>query len=246
MKIVGLIPARLESERLPGKPLIEINGIPMIIHVYKRCLLANKLDDVYVVTDSSEISNVVKEYGGKVIMTSSSHQTGTDRIAEAAENIDCDIVVNIQGDEALVDPLHINKIVTGLVESKECQVGILVTPFTKYNSPSDIKVVVNEKSEVMYLSRTDIPSSARTQNPQMLKAYHVVPFRKQFLMKYATWAKTELEKIEYNEYLRILEKGYKIVTVEVDSSAVSVDTEMDLEFVRNEMIDDIYYKRYAH
>jgi len=114
-------------------------------------------------------------------------------------------------------------------------VAILVNPFNKRNSPSDIKVVLNEHDEIMYLSRADIPSDARVNNPQMLKAYHIVPFRKDFLLQYAKWEKTELEKIEFNEYLRILEKGYKIQAVRVESDAVSVDTEQDLEFVRGKM-----------
>jgi len=237
-KTVAIIPARLESSRLPRKALVDICGLPMIVHVYRRCLLANKLDDVYVATDNAEIQNVVENYGGKVIMTSSEHQTGTDRIAEAAQDIDADIIVNVQGDEALVNPKYIDKVIDSLVNSSRADVAILVNPFNKKNSPSDIKAVLNEDDEVMYLSRTDIPSDARVNNPQMLKAYHIVPFRKNFLLKYAKWEKTELEQIEFNEYLRILEKGYKIQAVRVESDAVSVDTEQDLEFVRGKMKTD--------
>ena len=237
-KTVAIIPARLESSRLPRKALVDICGLPMIVHVYRRCLLANKLDDVYVATDNAEIQNVVENYGGKVIMTSSEHQTGTDRIAEAAQDIDADIIVNVQGDEALVNPKYINKAIDSLVNSSRADVAILVNPFKKKNSPSDIKAVLNEDDEVMYLSRTDIPSDARVNNPKMLKAYHIVPFRKKFLSKYAKWEKTELEQIEFNEYLRILEKGYKIQAVRVESDAVSVDTEQDLEFVRGKMKTD--------
>ncbi len=239
-KAVAIIPARLESSRLPNKALVDILGLPMIVHVFKRCLLAKSLDAVYVATDNIKIKEVVESYGGKVIMTSAEHQTGTDRIAEAAQDIDADIIVNVQGDEALVNPEYIDKVVDSLVNSSRADVAILVNPFNKRNSPSDIKVVLNEDDEIMYLSRTDIPSDARTDSPQMLKAYHIVPFRKDFLLQYAKWGKTELEQIEFNEYLRILEKGYKIQAVRVESDAVSVDTEQDLEFVRNKMkIDKI-------
>jgi 3-deoxy-manno-octulosonate cytidylyltransferase (CMP-KDO synthetase) len=239
-KAVAIIPARLESSRLPNKALVDILGLPMIVHVFKRCLMAKSLDAVYVATDNIKIKEVVESYGGKVIMTSAEHQTGTDRIAEAAQDIDADIIVNVQGDEALVNPEHIDKAVDSLVNSSRADVAILVNPFNKRNSPSDIKVVLNEDDEIMYLSRTDIPSDARTDSPQMLKAYHIVPFRKDFLLQYAKWGKTELEQIEFNEYLRILEKGYKIQAVRVESDAVSVDTEQDLEFVRNKMkIDKI-------
>ena len=237
-RAVAIIPARLESSRLPDKALADILGLPMIVHVFKRCLLAKSLDDVYVATDSNKIRKVVEQHGGKVIMTSAEHQTGTDRIAEAARDINADIIVNVQGDEALVNPEYIDKAVDSLVNSSRADVAILVNPFNKRNSPSDIKAVLNENDEIMYLSRSDIPSDARVNNPQMLKAYHIVPFRKNFLLKYAKWEKTELEQIEFNEYLRILEKGYKIQAVRVESDAVSVDTEQDLEFVRGKMKTD--------
>ena len=235
---VAIIPARLESSRLPNKALADILGLPMIVHVFKRCSLAKSLDAVYVATDNNKIRKVVEQYGGEVIMTSAEHQTGTDRIAEAAQDIDADIVVNVQGDEALVNPEYIDKAVDSLVNSSGADVAILVNPFNKRNSPSDIKAVLNELDEIMYLSRADIPSDARVNNPQMLKAYHIVPLRKDFLLKYAKWEKTELEQIEFNEYLRILEKGYKIQAVHVESDAVSVDTEQDLEFVRGKMKTD--------
>ena len=235
---VAIIPARLESSRLPNKALADILGLPMIVHVFKRCSLAKSLDAVYVATDNNKIRKVVEQYGGEVIMTSAEHQTGTDRIAEAAQDIDADIVVNVQGDEALVNPEYIDKAVDSLVNSSGADVAILVNPFNKRNSPSDIKAVLNEHDEIMYLSRTDIPSDARVNNSQMLKVYHIVPFRKDFLLQYAKWEKTELEQIEFNEYLRILEKGYKIQAIRVESDAVSVDTEQDLEFVRGKMKTD--------
>ncbi len=237
-KAVAIIPARLESSRLPNKALADILGLPMIVHVFKRCLLAKTLDEVYVATDNIKIKDAVESHGGKVIMTSVKHETGTDRIAEAAQNIKADIIVNVQGDEALVNPEYIDKVVDSLVNSSGADVAILVNPFSKKRSPSDIKVVLNENDEVMYLSRADIPSDARVDNTKMLKAYHIVPFRKDFLLKYARWKKTELEKIEFNEYLRILEKGYKIQAVRVKSDAISVDTQQDLEFVRKKMVTD--------
>jgi 3-deoxy-manno-octulosonate cytidylyltransferase (CMP-KDO synthetase) len=237
-KAVAIIPARLESSRLPNKALADILGLPMIVHVFKRCLLAKTLDEVYVATDNIKIKDAVESHGGKVIMTSVKHETGTDRIAEAAQNIKADIIVNVQGDEALVNPEYIDKVVNSLVNSSGADVAILVNPFSKKRSPSDIKVVLNENDEVMYLSRADIPSDARVDNTEMLKAYHIVPFRKDFLLKYARWKKTELEKIEFNEYLRILEKGYKIQAVRVKSDAISVDTQQDLEFVRKKMVTD--------
>lgn len=244
-KIVALLPARLESSRLPRKALLDICGLPMIVHVYRRCQLARTLDDVFVATDSAEIKTVVEAHGGKVVMTARTHETGTDRIAEAAASMDADIVVNVQGDEALVNPQHIDAVVAAVRDDPAVDVGILVNPYNKRNSPSDIKVVLNERNDVMYLSRNDIPSDARTPDAPMLKAYHIVPFRRSFLLKYASWDKGMLERIEFNEYLRILEKGYAIRAVLVESEAVSVDTAEDLEYVRGKMPSDQYFPLYA-
>ena len=133
VKTVAIIPARIESIRLPRKALLEICGLPMIVHVYKRCMLSKKLDEVYVATDSLEIKKIVEIYGGKVIMTSSKHQTGTDRIAEAAQDIDAEIIVNIQGDEALVNPLYIDKVVAKLEANPDINVGMLVNSYSKKN-----------------------------------------------------------------------------------------------------------------
>ena len=242
---VAILPARLESSRLPGKALVDICGLPMIVHVYKRCLMAKSLDDVFVATDSEKIREVVEKHGGKVVMTSTSHQTGTDRIAEAAQHIEADIVVNVQGDEALVNPEYIDRAVAALHENKNINISILVNPFTKRNSQSDIKAVLNEFDDVMYFSRSDIPSDARVNSPPLLKAYHIVPFRKEFLLQYAGWDKGQLEQIEFNEYLRVLEKGHKIRAVHVESDAVSVDTHDDLEFVRGKMMSDPYLRMYG-
>ncbi|MBT5399814.1 3-deoxy-manno-octulosonate cytidylyltransferase [bacterium] len=245
-KVVAIIPSRLESSRLPGKALLDICGLPMIIHVYKRCLLAKELDEVYVATDNKKIKNIVEGYGGKVIMTSPLHQTGTDRVAEAARAIKADIIVNVQGDEALLNPSYIDKAVTPLYNNPEINVSILVNKFSDKNSISDIKVVLNEKDEVMYFSRADIPSYARDENHSMLKAYHIVPFKRDFLLRYSCWDKSYLEQLEYNEYLRILEKGYKIKAVHVDSDAISVDTQNDLEIVCEKMKNDHYFSLYKN
>ena len=243
MKIIGMIPVRMESSRLPKKAIKDICGLPMIIHTMKRTMMAKTLDEVFVVTDSNEIKNLVEQYGGKVIMTASHHQTGTDRLAEAAQKIDADIIVNVQGDEALVNPKHIEDGVKGLINS-DSQVSILLTKFRKKNSSGDIKAVVNLKNEIMYFSRNDIPSDSRVKFENMIKAYHVVSFRKDFLIKYTQLSQTPLEKIEYNEYLRILEHGYKIQGIMVDSDAISVDTPEDLEYVRAKMVNDSIYLEY--
>jgi 3-deoxy-manno-octulosonate cytidylyltransferase (CMP-KDO synthetase) len=241
-RTIAIIPARLQSSRLPNKPLVDICGMPMIVHVFKRCLLAETLDDVYVATDSNEIREVVISNGGKVIMTSSKHKTGTDRIAEASKTLSAEYIVNIQGDEPLVNPEHIDKVVMVLHNNPDINVGILVNKFSKENSISDIKVVLNKYNDVMYFSRSDIPSNARSRHSLMLKAYHVIPFRKEFLLKYAEMERGVLEQVEYNEYLRILEAGYSIRAVKVKSNAISVDYDEDLINVRNIMKEDKFFK----
>lgn len=244
MKIVGIIPTRLESSRLPRKALLDICGLPMIIHVLKRASYSKLLDEVYVATDSDEISNIVQEHNGQVIMTGQHHNNGTERIAEAAEKIAADIIVNIQGDEALVNPKHIDQAVNILLDNEEVNVGLLVNKYYKKGVYSDIKAVLDKDNYVLYLSRNDIPSDSRTKDFPKLKAYHIVPFRKEFLIKYSKWEKSYLEKIEFNEYLRILERGYKIKAREVKSDAISVDTSSDLEYVRKVMINDSWYLKY--
>ena len=243
MKVIGMIPVRLESSRLPEKALCDILGLPMIIHTLKRTQLAKTLDEVYIVTDSEVIKALVESHQGKVIMTSKVHQTGSDRLAEAAEHIEADIIVNIQGDEALVGPNHIDAGVKGLINSK-AEISILLTQFSKKRSYSDIKAVVNLKNEIMYLSRNDIPSESRSPIEYSLKAYHIVSFRKDFLIKYAKLKQTPLEKIEYNEYLRVLENGYIIQGVIVESNTVSVDTDEDLKYVRKLMSADELFEVY--
>jgi len=244
LNTIGIIPSRLESTRLPNKALKDICGLPMIVHVYKRCTFAKSLDEVYVATDSNEISQAINNHGGKVIMTSSNHDNGTERIAEAASKVNAQIIVNIQGDEALVMPDHIDTAVNELTKDEGVNICMLVNKYTKQNSPSDIKVVLDKFNNVIYMSRSDIPSNTRNKDVSLLKAYHIVPFRKDFLMDYVQWDKGYLEQIEYNEYLRILERGHKIRAVLVESSAISVDTEEDLNFVRIKMASDLLFKKY--
>jgi len=244
MRIIGVIPSRLKSSRLPNKALIDIEGLPMIVHVFKRAQLCSLLDEVYVATDSKEIFDVVTLHNGKAVMTSSAHQTGTDRIAEAVANMPADIVVNIQGDEVLLNPEHVNKVVKPLIKDKDLQVAVLVTKYSKKNSISDIKAVLDINKNILYCSRADIPSDARIEVPHMWRMCFIVPFRKKFLMKYTSWKQTYLEKTEFNEYLRILENGYSIKAVPVDDAYISVDTPDDLRQVQEIMKGDKIKKSY--
>lgn len=240
-----MVPARLQSSRLPEKALINILGMPMVIHTCKRAQLAKKLDDVYLVTDSKRIKKTAESYGLKVIMTGSHHQTGSDRLAEACQYVECDIVVNIQGDEPLVNPEHIDAIVEPLLDDTTLQISIGVTHYTKKNSFSDIKAVLDLDGNIMYCSRADLPSDSRTPVKEMLKMCFIVPFRKDFLLQYASWEPTPLETIEYNEYLRVLEHGVKIRAVRVENAKISVDTPADMEEVRELMALDVIKYQYT-
>lgn len=244
MKVVGMVPARLESSRLPGKALIDIEGLPMVIHTCRRAQLAKSLDEVYLVTDNEKIKQAGDKYGVRVIMTGNHHKTGSDRLAEACQKVDCEIVVNIQGDEPLVDPAHIDAIVEPLIKDKKVQISVGVTLYQEKNRPSDIKAVLDLDGNILYCSRTDLPSEARTEVSEMLKMCFIVPFRKKFLLKYSAWQPTPLETIEYNEYLRVLEHGEKIRAVQINNADISVDTPEDLEIVIKLMRSDKIKEQY--
>jgi 3-deoxy-manno-octulosonate cytidylyltransferase (CMP-KDO synthetase) len=244
MKVVGMIPARLQSSRLPEKALIDIGGLPMVVHTCKRAQLAERLDEVYLVTDNEAIMRVGESHGINVIMTGIHHKTGSDRLAEACAFVDCDIVVNVQGDEPLVDPDHIDAIVAPLIDDPTIQISVGVTSYNKKNSYSDIKAVIDLDDNIMYCSRHDLPSDARSPVDEMLKMCFIVPFRKEFLLKYSRWEPTPLETIEFNEYLRVLEHGVKMRAVLISKAKISVDTYDDLEIVKGLMEKDRIKSRY--
>ena len=238
IRVVVMLPARLRSSRLPKKALVDIDGLPMFVHTCKRVQLAESLDDVYLATDSEKIKNIAESYDIKVLMTGSHHKTGSDRLAEACQSVDCEIVVNIQADEPLVRPVHIDCIVRPLLEDRNLQISVGVTPYTKKGRDSDIKAVLDLENNIMYCSRNDLPSDVRTAVEVMLKMCFIVPFRKEFLIQFASWPSTPLEDTEYNEYLRVLEHGVKIRAVKIEDAKISVDTPDDLEEVRRLMKTD--------
>ena len=242
-KVVGVIPARHNAKRLPGKPLKDIEGLPMVVHVLKRAQMATMLDEVIVATDDERIAKVVKDHSGKVMITSSLHDNATERMNEVSYKVKGDIFVLINGDEALVKPEHIDAGVKGLISSN-LPVSMLFNRFDKRNSLADFKVVLNKFKEIMYISRNDIPSETRTKVPFMYKGYGIISYTKEFLRTYVTLDQTPLDRYEMHELVRILENGYKIQGVEVESSAISADTAEDLKYIREVMKDDIVFKKY--
>lgn len=246
-KIIGVIPARMGSSRYPGKPLAEILNMPMIEHVYKRSLLSKMLDDLFVATPDEEIKEVVEAFGGRVIMTSPSHNRCTDRIAEAVKNIDCEVVVNIQGDEPLLYPEIIDLTVKPFFEDDNI---VSTNPIAKIinqddiEDRNDVKVVCDCNGYIMYMSREPIPSRYLSKDALMYKLVCIMPFRKDFLMNFSKLEQTPLEKIESIDNLRIIEHGYKIKAVIIPKGIDGVDTPQDRQKVEKLMLTDPLYPKY--
>jgi 3-deoxy-manno-octulosonate cytidylyltransferase (CMP-KDO synthetase) len=234
MKIIGIIPARYSATRLPGKPLADICGKPLIQYVYEQARKSKLLEDVIVATDDERILKAVEGFGGKAVMTSPSHPSGTDRCAEVARQIDCDFVINIQGDEPLIPPEVIDKVAEALMESDEeipmTSAATLANKEERENS-NVVKVVTDQKGIALYFSRSPIPFY-RNQVAPTLRHIGIYGYRKDFLLKFVSLPQTPLEKTESLEQLRALEHGFKIKIVLVDYSPVGVDTPEDLERVR--------------
>lgn len=186
------------------------------------------LDAVYVATDSKEIFDCVVSLGGEAIMTSETHTTGIERVEEATRSMSCDVVVLINGDEAALDPEHIEASVKALLDS-DAPTALLASRSSVSGSTSDFKVVVNKRNEAMYFSREDIPSPSRSGITEFLKAYHIISFRKEFLAEYVELEKTPMEAIEGHDHLRVLEHGIKVKIGIVDYDYFSVDTPQDVE-----------------
>jgi 3-deoxy-manno-octulosonate cytidylyltransferase (CMP-KDO synthetase) len=249
LAIVAIIPARFASTRLPGKPLSEIHGKPMVWHVYERARAAKRIDRVVVATDDERIVRAVTTRGGEAVMTSSAHATGTDRVAEAARTLSATIVVNVQGDEPMLDPAGIDAAVAPLVEDPTLDIATLSLPLRDADemlASSVVKVVTDKRGRALYFSRSPIPfvrgdGSATTRQAaeaavaQGLTRKHVglYAFSSAALERFAALPPTRLEQAESLEQLRALENGMSIGVAEIDGVAgVAVDTPLDLERVR--------------
>lgn len=238
MKIIGVIPARFQSSRFPGKPLAKINGKPMIWWVYNQVIKVNQFNDVYVATDSTRILDECNKYKIKAILTSDKHQTGTDRIGEVATKIKADFYVNIQGDEPLIEPETIERIVTYKQENPEVEV---INSMTLIHDEKDIqrntvvKVVASDNDDLLYLSRAPIPYPKRGQKIEYYKHLGLYGLSKQALKFYSQTQRAKNEKIEDIEMLRFLENGYRIKIVEVNSNSVGVDCPEDILRVEQKM-----------
>lgn len=244
-RVIGVIPSRMSSTRLPEKPLKDICGLPMVVHVLKRAQLADILDDVYVATDSERVQKVVESHGGKAVLTSPKHDNGTLRMHEVATKVSGDIFVLLNGDEPLIEPDHIRAAVEGLLKAQNAVVSMLVNRYEERGNTTKAKVAMNCRNEIMFITRNDIPSDARSRQLPMWKAYRCLAFRRDFLEFYTTKLQhMELDLREADDHLRILENGYIMQGVIVESDAFSVDRVEDLEKMRVRMAKDATFQRY--
>jgi 3-deoxy-manno-octulosonate cytidylyltransferase (CMP-KDO synthetase) len=234
MTSIVIIPARYESTRFPGKPLYPLKGIPIIQHVYENAKRARLANDVIIATDSETIFETVSGFGGKAIMTEKTHPSGTDRIAEVAASIDCDIIVNVQGDEPLIRPEMIDDVIT-LLDDQRASLGTLAKKITDSNEITDlniVKVVFDREGFALYFSRTPIPYLAPhsdLRNYDFYKHIGIYSYRREALLAFSKMEPTRLEQIEKLEQLRALESGMKIKVKETDVETYGVDTPQDLE-----------------
>jgi 3-deoxy-manno-octulosonate cytidylyltransferase (CMP-KDO synthetase) len=235
---VGLIPARYDSTRLPGKALLDICGKPMVQWVYERARQAEWLAEVFVATDDARIHDCVVGFGGRAVMTRAAHPTGTDRLAEAAAGIEADIVVNIQGDEPFVKPAMLDALVGALAEAPDIPMSTLMSRIEaeeELDDPSTVKVVVDRAGCALYFSRSRIPCNRAVRDEDRHPVYKhlgLYAYRKPFLLEYAAMPRTPLQRAEELEQLKVLENGYRIRVIETAFESIGVDTERDLERAR--------------
>lgn len=254
MNIIGIVPARLASSRFPDKPLARICGIPMVGHVYLRSKMCKILDEVYVATPDPDIAKYIQSINGKPVMTLDTHQRASDRAAEAIQKIEettgekTDIVVMIQGDEPLIYPEMIDAAVKPLLTDSSVQVVNLMGDLKtrqEHNDAHEIKVVVDLNNFALYFSREPIPSWKKdAKSLPMLKQVCIIPFRRDFLLKFNELSPTPLEMAESIDMLRVLEHGYKVRMVFTDHASYSVDTPADLLKVEKIMQDDLLFETY--
>lgn len=235
MKFLGIIPARYKSTRLEGKPLKDIEGHPMIRWVYERAKDSN-LDEVIVATDNEEIKKIVENFGGKAIMTREDHPNGTSRIAEVCEIFkDFDTIINIQGDEPLIEPAMINQLIDTFREEPDLVMSTLkekIQDIKMIENPNIVKVVTDKNNMALYFSRSPIPYPREMQKENYFKHVGIYGYKREFVIEYARMESTPMEKSESLEQLRVLENGYKIKVMETPYRVIGVDTQEDLEKVR--------------
>jgi len=227
-----IIPARLKSTRLPNKMILDICGKSLIQRVYEQAKKSNA-DEVIVATDNIQIIKIIEKIGGVAILTSESHQSGTDRIAEAVQNLDLDFIVNLQGDEPLIDPQIINQILNLAGKVEFASAMRIINNLADLNNPNIVKVITDKFDNAIYFSRSPIPFNRDSLlNLDYFQHIGIYGYSRSFLEIYSKLQETKLEKIEKLEQLRAIENGYKIKMITTEYKSIGVDTFEDLESVR--------------
>jgi 3-deoxy-manno-octulosonate cytidylyltransferase (CMP-KDO synthetase) len=241
MKVVGIIPSRYGSTRLHAKPLVDLEGKTMVQRVYEQAKRAKLLNDVIIATDHATIATAAEKFGGKVAMTSPDLQSGSDRIAAVAKNLlDTAIIVNIQGDEPLIEPEMIDQAIAPMLQSASMIVNTVIKKIgsaEELHNPAVVKAILNEHGEAIYFSRSPIPYM-RGEDPSRWHEHHtyykhfgIYVYRRDFLLKFTTWSEGPLERAEKLEQLRIIEHGFKINATITEYDSIPIDTAEDVEKV---------------
>ena len=243
--IIGLIPSRLNSKRLKEKPLLKIDGLPIIVHTFKRAQLSKKLDDVIVCTDHQKIVDVVKSHGGKAVLTSKKHRNGTERIYEVAKKIKSELIIDIQGDEPLVNPEHIDIVAEKISRNTRNEDILIPTLDVPFSSPETIVRVQSSLSgRVMTLSRANIPHRYSLPISTIQKHLSVIGFTKYALKKYIEFSPSPIEQSEDIELLRAIENDMRVYSIPIKGNSFSIDIQDDLLRARVAMKSDKYFSKY--
>lgn len=232
MNAIAVIPARYESTRFPGKPLANILGKPMIQWVYESVSQARNINQVYVATDDYRISDSVKSFGGKTIMTGDC-KCGTDRVYEAVKNMDCDVIINVQGDEPLIRARDIERIVDLFSRKQNIEMVTLISQMKddkEIDDPNNVKVVLDIEGNALFFSRSRIPYKGRCDGSVLYyKHIGIYGYTKDFLTKYISMPESPNERVEKLEQMRALDNGYKIMTLTTDYESIGVDSPDDIK-----------------
>lgn len=254
MNIVAVIPARMNSSRFPGKPMESLLGMPMIGHCYKRAIMSEILDDVYVATCDSVIYDYIISIGGKAVMTLDSHEMACDRAAEAMFKIEkinknkIDILLMLQGDEPMVTPKSINEVLKPLINDSKIKIANLykeINSVHEFEDPNEVKVIMDKSNYAMYFTREPIPSRKKgVLNVPMFKQICSIPFRRDFLLEFSKMNRTPLEIVEGIDMNRILENSQKVKMVYSEDESYSVDSPADISRVIEFLSKDELTKKY--
>ncbi|WP_345828376.1 3-deoxy-manno-octulosonate cytidylyltransferase [Pantoea sp. BRR-3P] len=240
-KAVIVIPARFGSSRLPGKPLLDIVGKPMVQHVYERALQVAGVAEVWVATDDERVIQAVEGFGGNAIMTRADHESGTDRLVEVMQKVAADIYINLQGDEPMIRPEDVAHLVQGMRDDAELPVATLCHPISAEEAleVSSVKVVVNARRDALYFSHSPIPYPRHVDKARYLKHVGIYAYRRDVLQNYSNLSEAMPEQAESLEQLRLMNAGIAIRVFEVAPTGPGVDTPACLEKVRKLMTQDL-------